>query len=152
MHNDCWLSSLLHGLDSVHCCFYSEPHLPAVWMVIVVSFHSHHLCSIMWSVANHRCTCCILTGRICDSEMTATIVGFRRVEWTSRGHQFSLFWIHVVWSHLCVSWIMVCCIYMCSCAVFFCGCLWKQVSFKTCASAPLGLSLWLLSRLQGGKM
>ena len=73
-------------------------------------------------------------------------------EWTSRGHQSSLFWIHVVWSHLCVSWIMICCIYMCSCAVIFCGCLWKQVSLKTCASAPVGLSLWLLSRLQGGNI
>ena len=80
MHSDCWLSSLLHGLDSVHCCFYSEPHLPAVWMVIVVSFHSHHLCSIMWSVADHRCTCCTLTGWICDSEMTAANLGFRRVD------------------------------------------------------------------------
>ena len=80
MHSDCWLSSLLHGLDSVHCCFYSEPHLPAVWMVIVVSFHSHNLCSIMWSVADHRCTCCILSCRICESEMTAAILGFRRVD------------------------------------------------------------------------
>ena len=38
------------------------------------------------------------------------------------------------------------------CAVIFCGCLWKQVSRKTCASAPMGLSLWLLSRLQGGNI
>ena len=77
MHNDCWLSSLLHGLDSVHCCFYSEPHLPAVWMVIVVSFHSVHLCTKMWSVADHRCPCCTLTSWICDSEMTAAKFGFQ---------------------------------------------------------------------------
>ena len=74
MHSDCWLSSLLR------CCFYSEPQLPVVWMVIVVSFHSDFLCSIMWSVANHRCACCILIGWICDSEMTAAILGFRRVD------------------------------------------------------------------------
>ena len=38
------------------------------------------------------------------------------------------------------------------CAVIFCGSLLKQVSLKTCASAPVGLSLWLLSRLQGGNI
>ena len=61
------------------CCFYSEPHLPAVWMVIVVSFHGHHLCSIIRS-AFHRFTCCILTGESDDSEMTAAMLGFRRVD------------------------------------------------------------------------
>ena len=53
----------------------------------------------------------ILIGWICDSEMTAANLGFQ--ESGPPGVMcLSLFWIHVVWSHLCVSWIMVHCIYM----------------------------------------
>ena len=40
----------------------------------------------------------------------APMLGFRRVD--LQGSLSALFWIHVVWSHLCVSCLMVCCIYM----------------------------------------
>ena len=76
------------------CYFYSEPHLPHN---VICGRSREYFLHSDWLNLWQRNDC----GKIWVSG-----------EWTCRGHQSSLFWICVVWSHLCVSCIMVRCKYM----------------------------------------